>query len=300
MNRDLRDFLSFSRGERAGLLLLLAIILLLIFYNTTYFLWVKPRPTDFSTFEKDVAVFLAARKEKQEKQMNSFPDRYPRSINSATRLFFFNPNNLPEESWKELGLQEWQIKVIKNFEAKGGRFSTKSDVQKIYGISAADYARLEPWISLPDKGSHREAAFPYTKNRGEVLELNSADSVDLLQLPGVGPYMASNIVKYRNKLGGFTHTEQLMEVYRMQVETYAKLHDYIRVDTTLVVPGLKINTADFFLLLKHPYISKPLAYSITAHRQRYGKFRSIEDFRKVQGVNDSIWLILRPYLSCEE
>jgi DNA uptake protein ComE-like DNA-binding protein len=196
-------------------------------------------------------------------------------------------------------LKDWQIKVIKNYEAKGGRFSTKSDVQKMYGISAADYARLEPWISLPDTVAFQGPATSYNKYRGEVVELNSADSAGLLKLPGVGPYMASNIIRYRNKLGGYTHTGQLLEVYRMQPETFAKISDRIRIDTLLVVPGVKINTSDFFLLLKHPYISKPLAYSITAHRQRYGKFRTIDDFRKVEGVNDSIWLILRPYLNCE-
>ena len=30
--------------------------------------------------------------------------------------FPFDPNGLPAESWKRLGLKDWQIKIIKNYE----------------------------------------------------------------------------------------------------------------------------------------------------------------------------------------
>ena len=37
-------------------------------------------------------------------------------------FFTFDPNGLSENDWKRLGLSAKQSKVIKNYEAKGGRF----------------------------------------------------------------------------------------------------------------------------------------------------------------------------------
>ena len=43
-----------------------------------------------------------------------------------------------------------------------------------------------------------------------LLELNNADSVSLMQLPWVGPFYASEIIKLRNSLGGFrSYTQRL-------------------------------------------------------------------------------------------
>ena len=46
-----------------------------------------------------------------------------------------------------------------------------------------------------------------------MVELNSADSTTLQLLHGIGPAFARRIVRYREKLGGFSNKEQLLEVY---------------------------------------------------------------------------------------
>ena len=45
-----------------------------------------------------------------------------------------------------------------------------------------------------------------------VFELNSADSLDLVQLYNIGPTIARRILKYRSLLGGYFCKEQLHEV----------------------------------------------------------------------------------------
>jgi competence protein ComEA len=95
------------------------------------------------------------------------------------KLFAFNPNHLPDAQWKKLGLIDQQIKVIKNYEAKGGRFYNKQDLKKIYVITADDYNRLQAYISLPDKADYQAKTFT-----GIVIEINTADSAKLTQHPG--------------------------------------------------------------------------------------------------------------------
>src|SRR5690606_26013840 len=62
--------------------------------------------------------------------------------------FMFDPNGLAVVDWKRLGLSDRQIRMIKNYEAKGGRFRKKEDLKKIYAISDADYARLSACIAI--------------------------------------------------------------------------------------------------------------------------------------------------------
>lgn len=45
------------------------------------------------------------------------------------------------------------------------------------------------------------------------IDVNKADSAGFEKLYGIGPKLASRIVKYREWLGGFTHVEQVKEVY---------------------------------------------------------------------------------------
>ncbi|NDF99641.1 MAG: helix-hairpin-helix domain-containing protein, partial [Chitinophagia bacterium] len=59
------------------------------------------------------------------------------------------------------------------------------------------------------------------------MSLNESDSVSLEKLPGIGPVLASRIIRYREKLGGFYHRSQLREVYGIDDSLYAFLEPFI-------------------------------------------------------------------------
>ena len=64
------------------------------------------------------------------------------------------------------------------------------------------------------------------------IELNSADTTELKQLRGIGSKLSQRIVKYRKKIGGFTHKEQLKDIYGLSEETYRHILPHVWVDTT--------------------------------------------------------------------
>lgn len=64
---------------------------------------------------------------------------------------------------------------------------------------------------------------------GERLDLNTASPADLTRLPGVGEKKAAAIVTYRAEHGGFSSTEELMEVDGIGEGIYEKLADYVTV-----------------------------------------------------------------------
>ena len=159
--------------------------------------------------------------------------------------FRFNPNTVSVEDLQRLGFSEKQAQAIDNYRQKGGRFRRKADFAKSYVVADSVFARLEPFIDLPR------------------LDINKADSTALLALPGIGPWYAGKIVSYRKELGGFSHPEQLLEIYRFDREKYDGLSDLITCSEPEPYPLWTLPEAE---LARHPYISKEEAHGIVLYR----------------------------------
>jgi comEA protein len=61
------------------------------------------------------------------------------------------------------------------------------------------------------------------------LNLNTATLEQLMELPGIGPVIAQNILDYRRQVGRFTSVEQLIYVERIGEKTLAELRDLLTV-----------------------------------------------------------------------
>lgn len=61
------------------------------------------------------------------------------------------------------------------------------------------------------------------------VELNSASEQLLSYVSGVGPQLASSIVKYRNENGGFTNRRQLMDVPRLGAKAFEQCAGFLRI-----------------------------------------------------------------------
>ena len=115
---------------------------------------------------------------------------------------------------------------------------------------------------------------------------------------GIGPALASRIIKYRNRLGGFVSTEQLKEVWGMPDSTFQYLKERLTVNE-IKVAQLNLNTTDFETLRKHPYINYTFAKVIEAYRRQHGNFVSADDLKKIPVITDSIYRKLLPYVAVD-
>ena len=61
------------------------------------------------------------------------------------------------------------------------------------------------------------------------VELNSASEQLLSYVSGVGPQLASSIVKYRNENGGFSNRKQLLEVPRLGAKAFEQCAGFLRI-----------------------------------------------------------------------
>ncbi|MDP3445410.1 MAG: helix-hairpin-helix domain-containing protein, partial [Ignavibacteria bacterium] len=198
---------------------------------------------------------------------------------------------------------------IKNYEAKGGKFFIKEDLKKIYSISAAEYAALEPFITIqsPTEGraittkevpqsNFETKEYTAKKILLEAVELNTIDSVQLTEIPGIGQWFAHRIIQYRTILGGFVSKNQLLEVYGIDSTKYTQMEGNFKIDASLIQP-LRINRLTFKELIQHPYLDYNLTKAIVNQRDKRGFIRSEEELARLSGFNATLIQKLRPYLN---
>lgn len=129
------------------------------------------------------------------------------------------------------------------------------------------------------------------------IELNSADSTDLVQLYNVGPTFARRILRYRNLLGGYTDKDQLWEIYGMDSVRFNDIAPHVTVNADKVAK-LDINTATLDQLKRHPYLDFHQARAIVQLRETAGPYHSIQDLAQVPMVDPNTISKLTPYITC--
>lgn len=139
------------------------------------------------------------------------------------------------------------------------------------------------------KYTHQEKLKP-----GETIELNEADTSELKKVPEIGSTYASRIVKYRNLLGGYVDINQLKEIWGMDDERFSKISPYITIKPD--VAKVRINSASFQQLNKHPYISYKQAKTILDVRERKGRIESVNRLSLLEEFSKKDIDRLIPYL----
>ncbi len=130
-----------------------------------------------------------------------------------------------------------------------------------------------------------------------VFELNSADSLDLVQLYNIGPTIARHILKYRSLLGGYYCKEQLHEVYGIDSTRYADIAPHLTVNSALVT-RLDLNTATIDQLKRHPYLDYYQAKAIVRMREEKGAFNQVSDILNIPIIDTETFKHIEPYLTC--
>lgn len=211
----------------------------------------------------------------------------------------FNPNILTQQEWVELGLSEKQATVILNYIKKGGKFKKVEDLSKIFVISPKLYNEIAPFVVLPiDQNLIKSNVFNQpipNKNSTKLnIDINTDSIEELEQLTGIGKVLATRILKYKNKLGGYIKKAQLLEVYGIDTPRYLGFLEQIYL--TEQVKKISINTAKFEELINHPYLNYNQVRAIIQYRNQHGDFSSIDDLKKVYLITEADCKRLAPYL----
>lgn len=303
----LREYFTFTRSERNGILVLLALIVILVILPNILGFFFKRQKIDYSQYEAEINKFNSLI---QNQDSNSIVN----AVNLDTikkEYFYFDPNTVSEIELYKLGLSQKLVKTLLNYRNKGGRFYDNEDVSKIYGFPDSVFIKIEPYISIQKNQFYKnyktnnnwkdkfenKLQYPqnnYTKKTTAAIEINCADSVQLSTLPGIGPGFSHLIIKYRNRLGGFVKKEQLLEVFGFTQETYSKIENLVIVDLSNI-KKINLNKADFKQLIKHPYFSKGLILRILEYRKIQCEIKNVDEMVKNRMITQDEADKIKPY-----
>jgi competence protein ComEA len=298
--RILRAYLSLTRGERNGFFVLTILIMILMAGRILLPLLTEKPVPDFKEAETAFMAFSSALQESEsgggpEPGLSGWESRtmHPQS-RAAIRYFDFDPNHITYDELLKLGLSSIVARTLINYRNSGGKFHSKQDLMKVYGLGEADFLRLEPYIDIPPLPVLAEK-----KHEAPDFELNRTDTLQLQEICGIGPEYASRIIRYRELLGGFYTGEQLKEVYGLQEQQYDEILRHVFIDTSFL-RRMNLNTVERKTLSSHPYLTAYQADAIIAYRDYRGGWKDIREITQNELLPDSVFERIRPYLKIDQ
>lgn len=141
--------------------------------------------------------------------------------------------------------------------------------------------------------SHRPSYAYQKKIRpGEKIDISVADTSALKTIPGIGSYFARQIVRHRDRLGGFVDVSQLREIEGFPESSLS----YMIIGTTSSVKRLKVNYLDAWKLSRHPYILYIQAKEIVQYRHDKGIISSPSQLESLKSLTSTDLKRILPYL----
>lgn len=296
MNSRHESYFYFSRRERNALIVLAVLILLIIIVSRIVFHYQSENALAELKFP-EVQEWVEAPREKNQYRYEKKPEiREPEY--EVKQVFYFDPNTVGNEEMKKLGFSEKLMSTIQNYRSKGGKFRSPDDLDKIWGMPASLGKALKPFVRIKEdekKFSFTSDPNP-TQKKNKTVDINSADSLDLLGLPGIGPVLSSRIIRFREKLGGFISVEQVGETFGLPDSSFRKIKPLLKL-SSVNIKKIDLNHADLEELKKHPYIRYNLAKLIISYRDQHGPFHQISDLKSIMILADSSFQRIQPYLT---
>lgn len=303
----IRDYFSFTKNERIGLIVLIVLIILFFAANQLIFYFETPSVADKEKFFSYLEEINQANLQNQKELV----------------LFDFDPNVIDSVALDSLDLPDRVKSNLLKYRKSGGHFYNPDEIQKIYGMNDSIYESIFPYVkiqmqepefiaeSVTDERKISNESFDgneiiLTRDREStekpaniVIEINTASADEFKSLYGIGDVLSERIVKYRELLGGFYSTNQLTEVYGLSPEVVESITDQLRVDTT-ILKKININFADKDQLAAHPYIDWDEAQAIQDYKDKIGFINELNQLNDDSVIDMVIFSKIRHYLKTND
>lgn len=197
-------------------------------------------------------------------------------------------DSLSEDRLRAMGFSvRWSKAFVDCHRRRGIRSLEEMRELNFIGDSITDL--LAPWILFP---------VPEADPFDEPLELNRADSAALRSVYGIGEKSVMEIIRYRERLGGFHRVEQLAEVRGVTEANYEKILQQIWCDS-FQIQKIDINFAPAERIKEHPYVAPRTFRKLISKRQQRkskGGWSTVEEMVEENILTPDEAQRLRPYL----
>lgn len=189
---------------------------------------------------------------------------------------------------RTIGFSHRRATALLNYRDARGGLRNMEEVRECYVISSEECDSLERYIIFPASDGRKEAL-------KQPIDINRCSAEELARVKGISSEMASRIVDYRRKLGGFLCKEQLMELKWDKERDFLQIFEQIYCDSCNI-SKIDVNFARSQRIGVHPYISDLALRKLIKTRELKGGWSTIEEM-----IDDDIFTRdeaerLRPYL----
>ena len=256
------------------------------------------------------------------KDKEDFSDvKFITSNSVPLQLTEFDPNELDQKQWQNLGFTEKQIATILNYKkVVGGKFVSKEQLKKCFAITEDKFSKLESYILLPE--TNKEAKSNNFKGfEKRLITISGKFNPDQYSVNdwikmGFSEKQAEAILKYKSYLGGsFVSKEKFKECFIISEENFQKINPYLILPektpanfnnyaksfksekTKIQYHSFDPNTFDLEGWKSFGFSDKQ-AQIIVNYRDRNlkGSFKSLEDIQKCFVISAEKFKEMKPFI----
>ncbi len=303
LRNSIRKYFGISMRETNGILVLIIIMIIILISPLIYNNFMYPEYSNYTLdslkLDSLIAIF--------EENLKHTSSRNQKDTVVKDTLFPFNPNTISFDQMILLGFDSILAKRISKYRNNKGQFLIKKDLLKIYDFPDDLYNDIVNYILLPEVIAFKRQIGPgisdsIKNNKNEeralpiLIDINVADTNQLMEVVGIGHILSNRIIKYRDLLGGFSNIDQLNDVYGLQGKSLENLKSVVYIDSLFTPDKIGINFSDWEEMVRHPYINSRLANDLLDLRSNKGYMNGIDQLRDIPYLNDSILKRIEPYI----
>lgn len=240
------DYIKITANDRKQIITLAIISIILITISLSYTYITNQQAKKYiiaDTTIKNKIQWLQNTTEEyaDDNQALSRLDRKIISIYDTLTLFNFNPNTVTKNELLKLGLTEKQATTIEKYRNNGGKFSTKEDFKKMYGLRTKQYQILEPYIMLK---SEKEIIKTNEKNVQTVeykpFDPNFVTEEELIKMNFTAK-QAQALINDRTSKGKKFYCINDVKNYYLFKSRFPDLEQYIKINIEKLGNGIKLH-----------------------------------------------------------
>ena len=204
-----------------------------------------------------------------------------------------------------LGLSHKEYERLLDFRKENKFINSAQEFQKITLISDSLLEKIAPFFKFPEwvnkKNNSLKNEIKPTINKiiTTKKDINTATNQELIAVYGIGEKLSERIIKYRERIQGFSLKNQLNEVYGLDNEVIARIWEQFDILSLPKISKIDINSASKKDLSKIPYLSYKDIDEIILYRTEVQTIKNIDELLKINNFDSNKVEKIKLYLSAE-